>query len=43
MEIKAVKMYDNGFMTQSFAFGGEEGVDQFDSNIKLDQVYRIIL
>ena len=34
MEIKAVKMYDNGFMTQSFAFGGEEGADQFDSNIK---------
>ena len=23
MEIKAVKTYENGFMTQAFAFGGE--------------------
>ncbi len=34
MDIKAVKLYDNGFMTQSFAFGGEEGVEKFDSQIK---------
>ena len=34
MDIKAVKLYENGFMTQSFAFGGEEGVDKFDSSIK---------
>ena len=34
MEIKAVKLYKNGFMTQSFAFGGEEGVNKFDSSIK---------
>ena len=34
MEIKAVKFYDGGFMTQSFAFGGEEGPDKFDSSIK---------
>ena len=29
MEIKAVKLYDNGFMTQALAFGGEgmEGID----------------
>ncbi len=29
MKIKAVKLYDNGFMTQPFAFGGEgmEGLD----------------
>lgn len=25
MEIKAVRMFDGGFMNQSFAFGGEEG------------------
>lgn len=34
MDIKAVKLYENGFMTQSFAFGGEEGVEKFDSQIK---------
>lgn len=34
MEIKAVKTYENGFMTQGFAFGGEEGIEKFDSNIK---------
>ena len=30
MIIKAVKLYENGFMTQPFAFGGEEGMAQFD-------------
>ena len=34
MKIESVKFYENGFMTQSFAFGGEEGVDKFDSTIK---------
>lgn len=34
MEIKAIKTYENGFMTQAFAFGGEEGIDNFDSSIK---------
>lgn len=34
MEIKAVKLYENGFMTQPFTFGGEEGQDKFDSAIK---------
>ncbi len=34
MEIKAVKTFKNGFMKQSFAFGGEEGMDAFDANIK---------
>lgn len=33
MEIKAVRMFDGGFMTQSFAFGGEEGKDAFDEQI----------
>ena len=29
MKIKAVKLYENGFMTQALAFGGEgmEGID----------------
>ena len=31
--IKAVRMYDHGFMNQSFAFGGEEGKDAFDEQI----------
>lgn len=34
MKIESVKLYENGFMTQSFAFGGEEGADKFDSAIK---------
>jgi glyoxylase-like metal-dependent hydrolase (beta-lactamase superfamily II) len=36
MEIKAIKavcMYDHGFMNQSFAFGGEEGKNMFDEQI----------
>lgn len=31
MIIKAVKLYENGFMTEPFAFGGEEGMDRFDA------------
>ena len=34
MEIKAVKFRRNGFYTQPFAFGGEEGADKFDHNIR---------
>ena len=34
MKIQAVKFYEKGFMTQPFAFGGEEGPDKFDSSIK---------
>ena len=34
MEIKAIKLYENGYMTQDFAFGGEEGLDKYDKNIK---------
>ena len=34
MEIKAIKFYKDGFMTQGFAFGGEEGKEKFDNNIK---------
>ncbi len=34
MEIKAVKLYENGFMTQPFAMGGEDGVDKFDAAVK---------
>ena len=33
MEIKAVRMFDHGFMNQAFAFGGEEGKDKFDEQI----------
>lgn len=33
MEIKAIRMFDGGFMTQSFAFGGEEGKEHFDEQI----------
>ena len=34
MEIKAVKFRKDGFYTQAFAFGSEEGVDKFDKTIR---------
>ena len=34
MIIKAVKFRKDGFYTQPFAFGGEEGMDRFDRNIR---------
>ena len=33
MEIKAIRMFDGGFMNQAFAFGGEDGKDAFDEQI----------
>ncbi|MBP5169081.1 MAG: MBL fold metallo-hydrolase [Oscillospiraceae bacterium] len=34
MTIKAIKFRKDGFYTQPFAFGGEEGMDKFDKNIR---------
>ena len=34
MEIKAVKFRKDGFYGQPFAFGGEEGMDKFDPNVR---------
>ncbi len=34
MKILAVKLYENGFMTQPFAMGGEDGVEQFDPKVR---------
>ena len=34
MQIKAVKFRKDGFYTQPFAFGGEEGMEKFDKNIR---------
>ncbi|MBR7005816.1 MAG: rubredoxin [Candidatus Methanomethylophilaceae archaeon] len=34
MEIKAIKFRKDGFATQAFAFGGEEGVERFDPNMR---------
>ena len=34
MTIKAIKFRTDGFYTQPFAFGGEEGVGKFDPNIR---------
>ncbi|MBQ6264138.1 MAG: MBL fold metallo-hydrolase [Clostridia bacterium] len=34
MEIKAVKFRKDGFYSQPFAFGGEEGAEKFDKNIR---------
>lgn len=33
MDIKAIRMFDHGFMNQPFAFGGEEGKEKFDEQI----------
>lgn len=30
MTIKAIRMFDGGFISQPFAFGGEEGKEAFD-------------
>ena len=34
MQIKVIKFHKNGFYTQPFAFGGKEGQDKFDHNIR---------
>ena len=34
MEIKAVKFRKDGFYSQPFAFGGEEGMDKFDLTVR---------
>jgi len=34
MEIKVVKFRRDGFYTQPFVFGGEEGPDKYDKNIR---------
>ena len=34
MEIKAVKFRKDGFYSQPFAFGGEEGMEKFDKSIR---------
>ena len=34
MEIKAVKFRKDGFYSQPFVFGGEEGPDKFDKNVR---------
>ena len=34
MIIKAIKLYENGFMTQPFAFGGEDGMQAFNPTVR---------
>lgn len=34
MKILAIQFRDGGFYTQPFAFGGEEGVEKFDKNVR---------
>ena len=34
MVIKAIKLYENGFMTQPFAFGGEDGMQAFNPTVR---------
>ena len=34
MKIQAVKLFENGFMTQPFAMGGEDGVEKFDASVQ---------
>ena len=35
MEIKAVKFRKDGFYSQPFVMGGEEGADKYDNNVRL--------
>ena len=42
MEIKAVKFRRDGYHTQPFVFGGEEGMDKFDKSILYRAACRII-
>ena len=34
MIIRAVKLYENGFVTRPFALGGEDGVEKFDAKVR---------
>ena len=34
MKIQAVKFHKNGFMTEPFAFGGEDGMEAFEKSKK---------
>ena len=34
MQVKAVKLYENGFISHAFIMGGEEGEDKFDPKLK---------
>lgn len=34
MIVKAVKLYEKGFMTQPFAMGGEDGMEAFDASVR---------
>ncbi len=34
MKVKAVKLYENGFMTQPFFMGGEDGAEKFDAAVR---------
>ena len=34
MDIKAIKFRKDGFYSQPFAFGGEEGMDKYDPNVR---------
>ena len=34
MKILAVKLYENGFMTQPFLMGGEDGMEKFDASVR---------
>ena len=34
MKIQAVKFRKDGFYSQPFAFGGEEGMEKFDLNVR---------
>ena len=42
MKIKAVKFRTNGFYTQPFVFGGEEGVEKFEKMCGIAAPCRII-
>ena len=42
MILKAVKFFEKGFHAQGFAFGGEDGMEHFDNNVKYRASFRIM-
>ncbi|MBO7361413.1 MAG: MBL fold metallo-hydrolase, partial [Clostridia bacterium] len=34
MKIKAVRFFEKGFYAQGFAFGGEDGMERYDNNVR---------
>lgn len=43
MKIKAIELRNDGFMTEGFAFGGEEGYLSFDYLLKMLLLKKLVV